>query len=39
MSHGPSFFNFRDLLLEHDIPLKTAHSQRRWYIHQDLFKC
>ena len=39
MSHGPSFFKFRDLLLEHDIPLKTAHSQRRWYIYQDLFKC
>jgi len=39
MSHGPSFFQFRDLLAEHNIPLKTAHSMRRWYIHQDLFKC
>ena len=39
MSHGPSFFQFRDLLEEHDIPLKTAHSQRRWYKHQSLFKC
>ena len=39
MSHGPSFFQFRDLLKEHNIPLKTAHSQRRWYKHQSLFKC
>ena len=39
MSHGPSFFQFRSLLEEHGIPLKTAHSMRRWYIYQDLFKC
>lgn len=38
MSHGPSFFQFRDTMREHDIPLKTAHSQRRWYKHQNLFK-
>lgn len=38
MSHGPSFFDFRDVLEEHDISLKTAHSQRRWFEHQDLFK-
>ena len=39
MSHGPTFFRFRDSLLKHDIPLKTAHSQRKWFKHQDLFKC
>jgi len=38
MSHGPSFYSFRDNLVEHDIPLKTAHSMRRWFKHQDLFK-
>lgn len=38
MSHGPSFFNFRDYLEDHYIPLKTAHSMRRWFKHQDLFK-
>lgn len=39
MSHGPSFFQFKDSLKEHGIPLKTAHSMRRWYLHQNLFKC
>lgn len=39
MSHGPSFFNFRNTLHENNISLKTAHSQRRWFKHQDLFKC
>lgn len=38
MSHGPSFYAFREDLAPHDIPLKTAHSQRRWFKHQDLFK-
>lgn len=38
MSHGPSFFVFRERLEKHNIPLKTAFSQRRWYLHQDLFK-
>jgi hypothetical protein len=39
MSHGPSFFIFRDKLERHHIPLKTAHSMRRWFKYQDLFKC
>lgn len=38
MSHGPSFFEFRENLEYHNISLKTAHSQRRWFKHQDLFK-
>lgn len=38
MSHGPSFFMFRQRLEHFHIPLKTAFSQRRWYKHQDLFK-
>lgn len=39
MSHGPSFFVFRERLEKYYIPLKTAHSMRRWFKHQDLFKC
>lgn len=38
MSHGPSFFEFKPDLEDYDISLKTAHSQRRWFKHQDLFK-
>lgn len=38
MSHGPSFFMFREKLSSFNIPLKTCHSQKRWYKHQDLFK-
>ena len=39
MSHGPSFFKFRDRLSKYNISLKSAHSMRRWFKHQDLFKC
>lgn len=39
LSHGPSFFKFRDKLAKHNISLKTSHGQRRWFKHQDLFKC
>ena len=38
MSHGPTFFQFRDRMEQYHIPLKTAFSQRKWYKHQDLFK-
>lgn len=38
MSHGPSFFTFRNRLEEHNIPLKTAHRMRKWFKYQDLFK-
>ena len=38
MSHGPSFYQFKPHLHVHDISLKTAHSQRRWFKHQNLFK-
>ena len=39
MSHGVSFFQFRDRLAEHDISLKIAHGKKRWFKHQDLFRC
>lgn len=38
MSHGPSFFLFRDHLRRYGIPLKTAVSQSSWFRHQNLFK-
>jgi hypothetical protein len=39
MSHGPSFFVFRDKLKKHGISLKGAHSKRKWFWYQNLFKC
>lgn len=39
MSHGPTFFKFRDKLAYYDISLKTAHGMRRWFKHQDFWKC
>ena len=38
MSHGPSFFIFRDKLKKHGISLKGAHSRRKWFLYQNLFK-
>jgi hypothetical protein len=39
MSHGPSFFIWREKLHKHGIPLKTAHRMRHWFKHQSMFKC
>lgn len=39
MSHGPSFFIFRDKLREHGIPLKHALRMRKWFKVQNMFKC
>jgi hypothetical protein len=39
MSHGPSFFIFREKLKKHGICLKGAHSKRKWFLYQNLFKC
>lgn len=39
MSHGPTFFKFRQTMNDFNIPLKTAHSMRRWFKHQNIFKC
>lgn len=38
MSHGPTFFYFRDKLKKHGISLKTSHSRGKWFKHQNLFK-
>lgn len=34
MSHGPSFFVFRDKLAEHGISLKKWHLRNKWFISQ-----
>jgi hypothetical protein len=39
MSHGPSFYIFRDKLATYGIPLKRHHRQRKWFAFQNLFKC
>ena len=38
MSHGPSFYEFRDKLALHGISLKRHHRSRKWFKHQNLFK-
>ena len=39
MSHGPTFFVFREKLAKHGITLKRANSTNRWFKHQNLLKC
>lgn len=39
MSHGPSFFKFKDKLLKCGISLKREHGKADWFKHQNLFKC
>lgn len=39
MSHGPSFFIYREKLEKHGIPLKKALGMRSWFKHQNMFKC
>lgn len=39
MSHGPSFFMWRDRFAQYGLTLKTANGQKRWFDHQDFAKC
>lgn len=39
MSHGPTFYVFRDKLAKHDISLKRSHGMKRWFRHQRFDKC
>lgn len=39
MSHGPSFFVYRNKLMKYGIPLKRALGVKPWFTHQNLFKC
>jgi len=39
MSHGPTFFKFKDKLYRHGISLKKGHRMKRWFKHQNFNKC
>ncbi len=39
MSHGPSFFAWRDTMDYYGLNLKTAHGQKRWFIYQTFDRC
>jgi Ni,Fe-hydrogenase III component G len=39
LSHGPSFFIWRERMQYYGLHLKTAHSRRRWFMHQDFYRC
>jgi hypothetical protein len=39
LSHGPTFFIWRERMEHYGLHLKTAHSRRRWFAHQDLRRC
>ena len=39
LSHGPSFFVFRDKLAQHGIRLKSHYGMRRWLKYQNFQKC
>lgn len=39
MSHGPSFYLYRDKLKKYGIPLKRHYRMKRWLKTQNLFKC
>jgi len=39
ISHGPTFFQWREKLKKHGIPLKAYDRQDKWFATQHLFKC
>lgn len=39
MSHGPSFFQHRNRLQRHNIPLKTAFRIKTWFAYQNFSRC
>lgn len=39
MSHGPSFYEWRDKLKKHGIPLKVCNDYKKWFKTQQVFKC
>lgn len=38
LSHGPTFFQFKEKLSEHGISLKISHRRSSWFKTQDFFK-
>lgn len=39
MSHGPTFFRWRDKLKKKGIPLKKFNDHEKWFVTQRLFRC
>lgn len=39
MSHGPTFFIYKEKLAKHGISLKRSHGMKRWFRHQNFNKC
>lgn len=39
MSHGPSFFVWREPMNYYGIHLKTAHRMKKWFAYQDFSRC
>lgn len=39
MSHGPSFFKFKQKLKTVNIPLKHRMSTSKWFVTQNMFRC
>jgi hypothetical protein len=37
--HGPSFYMWRDRFETYGLKLKISFGQRRWFKHQDFYKC
>ena len=38
-AHGPSFFMWRDRFDYYGLRLKTSYGMKRWFKHQDWYKC
>jgi len=39
MSHGPSFFKFKNKLAKHNIPLNKSMSIKKWFQNQNHWRC
>ena len=39
MSHGPTFFQHRNRMLRHNIPLKVGFRKKKWFEHQHIHLC
>lgn len=39
ISHGPTFFMWKERMAYYGLTLKTAHSMHRWFKHQEFSKC
>jgi hypothetical protein len=39
MSHGPTFFIYKEILSRHGIQLKKSYGMKRWFLYQNFKKC